>query len=135
MLGYEASVLQFTLAYCFVSQEKYSRFNKMFCTAHCRGGYYFSLDRKVAKDQDRKNLLPAGQLPARFSVGRLRAFLICHSEHREESVRCRLLYRFFAMLRMTKMYCDFNTSKNYNFAFTSEIVGLIRDCCLRDTFC
>jgi hypothetical protein len=26
--------------------------NKMFSPAHCRGGYYFSLDRKVAKDQD-----------------------------------------------------------------------------------
>ena len=46
--------------------------------AHCRGGYYFSLDRKVAKDQDRKNLQPTGQLPARFSVGRLRAFLFLY---------------------------------------------------------
>jgi len=31
--------------------------------AHCRGGYYFSLDRKVAKDQDGKNLLCSRPAP------------------------------------------------------------------------
>jgi len=75
----------------------------------------FSLDRKVAKDQDKKNLQPAGQLPARFFVGRLRSFWgdcpTCHSERSEESsgrgnrtlqiveLACRR--RFFAPLRMT----------------------------------
>jgi len=36
----------------------------------------FCLDTKEAKSQDKKNLQPAGQLPARFFVGRLRAFFI-----------------------------------------------------------
>jgi hypothetical protein len=46
-----------------IAQKKYSRLDKLFCPAHCRGGYYFSLDRKVAKDQDGKNLLPARPAP------------------------------------------------------------------------
>jgi len=36
-------------------------------------GYYFWLDPKVAKDQDKKTFSPQGQLPARFFVGRLRS--------------------------------------------------------------
>ncbi|MGN6180620.1 MAG: hypothetical protein ACTHNW_15655 [Mucilaginibacter sp.] len=32
-------------------------------TAHCRLGYFFSLDRKEAKDQAGKNLPPAGHAP------------------------------------------------------------------------
>ena len=36
---------------------------KVFSPAHCRGDYYFFLDKKVAKNQDGKNLLTARPTP------------------------------------------------------------------------
>jgi hypothetical protein len=61
---------------CVVGTVEYFRFNKVFSPAHCRGGYYFFLDKKVAKNQDGKNLLPTKPTPgpvfrqafARFGV-------------------------------------------------------------------
>jgi len=41
----------------------YFRYNELLSSAHCRGGYYFFLDKKVAKNQDGKNLLPTGPAP------------------------------------------------------------------------
>jgi len=60
---------------------KYFRFDEVFSPAHCRGGYYFSLDRKVAKDQDGKNLLPARPAPGPvFRRAFARFFSFCHCE-------------------------------------------------------
>jgi len=53
----------------------------VFSPAHCRGGYYFSPDRKVAKDQDGKNLLPARPTPGPvFRRAFARFFSFCHCE-------------------------------------------------------
>ena len=50
---------QIFLIFWFVPHQTYFRFNEVFTPAHCRGGYYFFLDKKAAKNQDGKNLLPA----------------------------------------------------------------------------
>jgi hypothetical protein len=64
---------------------KYFRFDEVFSPAHCRGGYYFSLDRKIAKDQDGKNLLPARPAPRpvfRRAFARFFSFCNCEEERR-----------------------------------------------------
>jgi hypothetical protein len=61
---------------CFVPQQKYFSLTEMFCPAHCRGGYYFLLDKKAAKNQDRKNLLPAGPAPGPIFCRAIAHFLL-----------------------------------------------------------
>ncbi len=102
------------------SAERYFRFNKIFCTAHYRGGYYFFLDKKVAKNQDGKNLLPAR--PAPCPVFRRAFALYLLFGHREELARWQQVYRCFAKLGMTIVFISYFFTKKFPIASTSICV-------------
>ena len=133
------------------------RFNEGFTPAHCRGGYCYShgvcflkvwmiapqfwLDPKVAKDQDRKNLLPAGPYSRPgFLSGvcalfcfryLLKAFVILRNEESSKSdkricVRT-LLIEEDSSLRsewQRELRLNINMSKNYA-SFWCRIMWLV----------